>query len=148
MVTVFPHLLLLVSAAPNAAAPDFSDLGHRLRRESGVRYVADLEEIKRRGVLRVLTRNNSSSYFVFRGAERGFQFELAKAFAKKLGVRVQMVVPPSREDLIPALLAGEGDMIAAGMTVTEARQARVQFTRPVLTAPRVVATHVHTSTLR
>ena len=52
----------------------------------GQRYVADLEEIKRKGVLRVITRNSSTSYFLHRGAEAGFNYELAKLLADELGV--------------------------------------------------------------
>lgn len=92
----------------------------------------------------MITRNNSSAYFVARGAELGFQYELAKAFADELGVRVEFVVPPTRSALIDTLLTGGGDMIAAGMTITSTRAERVRFTSPVTSAPRVIATHPHT----
>lgn len=130
--------------AANPAAEDLSNLETAMTRHTRDRYVADLEEVKRRGVLRVLTRNNSSNYFLARATERGFQFELARAFARHLGVRLAMVVPPSRDALIAALLDGEGDLIAAGMSVTRARGEKVLFTPTVLTARRVVATHRHT----
>lgn len=135
-----PSLLLALAVASSTAGEDYSDLEVNLTRHTRERYVADLEEVKRRGVLRVLTRNNSEDYFIARGLERGFQFELASAFARSLGVRVAFVVPPSREALIQALLGGEGDIVAAGMTVTPARAEKVRFTRPVLEAPRVVVT--------
>src|SRR5690606_36105271 len=70
--------------------------GHRRER-----YLADLEEIRRRGVLRVITRNFSTSYFPHRGAEAGFSYELAKLFADELGVRLEMVVPRAPRDLVP-----------------------------------------------
>lgn len=117
------------------------DLAWRLTRHTRDRYVADLQEVKRRGVLRVLSRNNSSSYFVVRGTERGFEYELAQAFADELGVRLAFVVPDSRDQLIDHLVHGAGDLIAAGMTRTEARAEKVRFTRPVLRAKRVIATH-------
>ncbi len=111
-----------------------------LTRHTQARYVADLDAIKRAGVLRVLVRNNSAAYFVARGAQRGFQFELASAFAKSLGVRVAFVSPPSRDQLIGSLLSGEADLIAAGMTITPSRGEKVRFTRPVLKTHRVVVT--------
>ncbi|MBK6683539.1 MAG: transporter substrate-binding domain-containing protein [Deltaproteobacteria bacterium] len=130
------------SPAPNPPpGGNLADLEFSLTRHQRQRYTADLEEIKKRGVLRVLTRNNSSAYFVVKGEERGFQYELAKAFADELGVRLQMVVPSSRADLIPALLKGEGDLIAAGMTYTADRAQKVHYTRPVASVPRVLATH-------
>jgi membrane-bound lytic murein transglycosylase F len=133
--------LVLALLAANTAADDYSNLQVSLTRHTLERYVADLEEVKRRGVLRVLTRNNSEDYFIARGEERGFQLELARAFAEKLGVRVAFVVPPSRDGMIGALLAGEGDLIATGLTVSSPRAEKVRFTRQVLEAQRVVVTH-------
>ena len=139
-VLVVPPLLAALLAT-GTVAPDYSDLEVSLTRHTLERYVADLNEVNKRGVLRVLTRNNSEDYFIARGEERGFQLELARELAKKLGVRVAFVVPPSREDMIPALLAGEGDLIATGLTITPARAEKVLFTRTVLEAQRVVVTH-------
>jgi membrane-bound lytic murein transglycosylase F len=127
-------LLLTLSATPDS-------MEWELTRHTRERYAGDLAEIKKRGVLRVLTRNNSSAYFIAKGEQRGFQFELAQELAKELGVRVAIVVPPSRDNLIASLLDGEGDVIAAGMTVTPAREEKVLFTYPVLEAPRVLVTH-------
>ena len=127
------------------AGDDLKNLEPSLTRHTRYRYAADLEGIKRRGVLRVLTRNSSATYFIARGAQRGFQYELTLAFAKSLGVRVAVVVPPSRTALIEALLTGEGDLIAAGMSMTPARAERVRFTSPLMSAKRVVAIHEQSS---
>ena len=55
----------------------------------------------------------------------GFDFELAKLIAEDLDVRLAMVVPPSRDQLIPWLLEGRGDIIAASFTIHRgARRAR------------------------
>lgn len=110
-------------------------------RSSPIHHTGDLDEIRRRGVLRVLTRNNSSHYFVLRGEQWGFQYELAQRFAERLGVRLQMVVPTDRDSLTQALLEGEGDIIAAGMTITAGRGEAVLFSPPVTHARRVVVTH-------
>ncbi len=133
--------LLAALLATGTVAVDYSDLHVSLTRHTLERYVADLEQVKEKSVLRVLTRNNSEDYFIERGEERGFQLELARAFADELGVRVAFVVPPSRDDLIGGLLTGEGDLIATGMTVSPARAEKVRFTRSVLEAQRVVVTH-------
>jgi membrane-bound lytic murein transglycosylase F len=109
-----------------------------LMRHSLLRYAGDLDTIRAKKVLRVLTRNNSSSYFVANGQERGFQYELAKSFADSLGVRLTMIVPASRSELEEALLAGEGDLIAAGTTITSTRAARLHLSPPLRRARRVV----------
>lgn len=92
-------------------------------------FAGDLAGIKKRGAIRVLTRNNPISYFLYRGRQFGFEYELAKMIADELGVRLEVVVPPSHDQLIPWLLAGKGDFIAASMTVTARRAKRVAFTK-------------------
>ena len=89
---------------------------------------ADLAAIRKRGTLRVLTRNTSTTYFLHRGEELGFDYELVREFAKTLGVRLEMVIPPSREGLMTYLREGKGDLIAAGLAVTPERRQEFAFT--------------------
>lgn len=98
----------------------------------------DLAEIKASGELRILTRNNPQTYFLFRGRELGFEYELAEEFATRLGVKVRAVVPPEWTDLIPWLLEGKGDLIASAMTVTPGRAAEIAFTVPYQRIPEVL----------
>ena len=91
---------------------------------------ADLAAIRKRGTLRVLTRNTSTTYFLHRGEELGFEYELVREFAKTLGVRLEMVIPPSREGLMTYLREGKGDLIAAGLAVTPERRQEFAFTAP------------------
>lgn len=101
-----------------------------LVKNRGSIFLDDWDGIKKRKVFRILTRNNASSYFLWRGEILGFEYELAKAFAKKHGLRLEVVVAPSHQDLIPMLNEGKGDMIAAFMTATEERENRgVKFSR-------------------
>ena len=132
-------VLLLAGQPPPLPRP--AEYERVMTRHTRLRYRGDLDEIKRRGVLRVLTRNNSSSYFISKGRELGFQYEMARALADELRVRLAMVVPSSRAGLIPALLKGEGDVIAAGMSATPARAKLVTFTGPLFEGQRVLVTH-------
>ncbi|HEX6801753.1 MAG TPA: transporter substrate-binding domain-containing protein [Candidatus Binatia bacterium] len=93
-------------------------------------YFADLSEIKKRKVLRVLTRNTSTTFFIYKGEQLGFEYELAKEFAKSIGVLLEIVIPPSREALLDFLASGKGDLIAAGMTRTAEREKRFSFSLP------------------
>jgi membrane-bound lytic murein transglycosylase F len=116
------------------SAVDRYVLERALTQHTKERYRADLEEIRERGVLRVLTRNNAINYFLYRGEQFGFEHDLMMLLAEELQVRIQMVVVPSRDDLIPWLLEGRGDVIAASLTDTEARREKVRFSRPYLFA--------------
>jgi membrane-bound lytic murein transglycosylase F len=112
------------------AAMDAFLVEHALTGDGEESYFADLDEIKKRKVLRVLTRNTSTTYFIYKGEQLGFEYELAQEFAKSLGVRLELVVPPSRQALLDYLESGKGDLIAAGMTRTPARQEKFAFSSP------------------
>ena len=78
----------------------------------------------------MLTRNSSTTYFLHRGEELGFEYELVREFARTLGVRLELVIPPSREALATYLREGKGDLIAAGLAVTPERSQEFAFTTP------------------
>ncbi len=94
-------------------------------------YTGDLLAIKKLRVLRVLTRNSASTYFLWRGELIGFEYDLVREFAKRHDLHIKLVVPPSRDDLIPWLLEGRGDLVAAALTITaERKQKGVAFSQP------------------
>lgn len=103
------------------AVDRFLTRGGRAGLQAGL-HADDLPGIRERGVLRVLTRNNATTYYVWKGQLVGFEYELAREFAKRLGVRLEMVVPPSRGDLFAWLREGKGDVIAAGLTASPERE--------------------------
>ena len=100
--------------------------------------VVDLPDIKKRGTLRVLTRNNAVSFYLYKGNRDGFDYELAKGFAKSLGLTLEVIVAPSYDALLPMLKAGKGDFIAASLTATAERTKEVDFTRPYLFVKELV----------
>ena len=79
----------------------------------------DLSQIKDSGELVVLTLYSSTSYFIYRGQEMGFQYELSEQFAKSLGLKLRIEVAKSVDEMIQKLLAGEGDMIAYNLPITK-----------------------------
>ncbi len=109
-------------AAANAVLIERAMTGH-----THERFTGDLDGIKKRGALRVLTRNNPISYFLYRGRQYGFDYELARMLADDIGVRLEMVVPPEHGDLIPWLLDGRGDLIAASLSITPERAKTIAF---------------------
>ena len=78
----------------------------------------EIEKIKQSGKLKVLTRNNAHCYYTYRKNPFGFEYDLAKAFSKHLGVELNVVIP-TWDGLTAALYSGKGDLVAAGMTISE-----------------------------
>ena len=102
----------------------------------------DLEEIRASGVLRILTRNNSSSYLILRGEELGFEYELARDFADGIGVKLEVVLADSQSSMISMLNRGLGDLVAAPIVPNEDLSQAAAFSspyneiQPVLVVPR------------
>ncbi len=100
--------------------------------------VGDLDAVRKEGAIRILTRNNATSYYLYKGRRYGFDYDVAKLLGQELGLRVEVVVPPTRRDLVPYLLEGRGDIIMAGMATDADRADRVAFSQVVLETPWVV----------
>ena len=93
-------------------------------------FAGDFSAIKKRGRLRMITRNNPVNYFLWRGELMGFEYDLIKKFADLHQLELEVVVAPPEVDMIDWLNAGHGDLIASAMTVTEDRAKRtIAFTR-------------------
>ncbi|NDV20665.1 transporter substrate-binding domain-containing protein [Pseudodesulfovibrio sp. JC047] len=101
------------------------------------KWTGDLAEMIELGrPVRVLVSYNQTNFFVSQGVMRGLEVDLMNAYSRYLakqspGKKVRMVflaVPFSQ--LIPSLLDGRGDVVAAGMTMTRDRQKIVAFSSP------------------
>ncbi len=95
--------------------------------------------IERRAI-RVLVVTGGPQYFYYEGKPRGIIVELLVRFRQGLNEQlgrgldaVEIVpMPVSRDRLIPALLAGQADLIAADLTITELRSEQVDFSTPLV----------------
>ncbi|MDZ7808710.1 MAG: transporter substrate-binding domain-containing protein [Gracilimonas sp.] len=90
----------------------------------------DLAEIKQNGVLRMITSYSSNSYFLYKGIQVGFEYELLKEFTKENDLALEVVIIGPDESPYDLLNSGEGDIIAANYTITPERKQVVKFTRP------------------
>lgn len=117
------------------------------RRRNELR-TGDLNEIRDKRVLRLLTRNSAATYFLWRGKLMGFEYELAREFAKSQGLRLDVVVPQRGESLLGMLVEGRGDLVGAGLTPSELQERMgVYFSRPYNYASHVVVEPVADATL-
>ncbi len=105
-------------------------LARQFTRRRQHEFTDDLPGLIERGRLRMITRNNAMTYFIHRGLQVGFEYELMKKFASEHGLRLEIVIPDSHAELLAYLNQGKGDVVAAAMTITLERQARAAFTRP------------------
>jgi membrane-bound lytic murein transglycosylase MltF len=101
----------------------------------------DLDGMIERRVIRVLVVSGSPQFFYYRGKPRGMVAELLVMLQRELnaglGRRLDQVeivpMPVSRDRLLPALLSGYADLVAADLTITDARSGLVDFSTPFAT---------------
>jgi len=104
---------------------------------------ADWPEIEQSGRLRVLAvmvADEPEFFTVEKGVPPGFDHELLKGFAERNKLKLEVVPVIGWDQLIPALEAGEGDLIAGRFTETEARRQKIAFSVPVFPTRAVVLT--------
>ena len=98
----------------------------------------DLPEILQKGKLTVLTENSTTSYFMYKGKQMGFEYELLKLFAEDLGLELEIKVVHNLDSLIIMLNSGQGDIIACNYTVTRERNKLIHFSTPFMQSEQVL----------
>jgi membrane-bound lytic murein transglycosylase F len=88
----------------------------------------------------MITRNNALTYYLYRGQQMGFEFELMGKLADNLDLNLEVAVPPGHDELESWLLEGRGDVIASAWTITQDRSDRVAFTQAYQKVDQVVVT--------
>jgi membrane-bound lytic murein transglycosylase F len=114
---------------------------HRMAWRVHDTYTDDLDGILKRGVLRVITRRDPDNYFLCQGDRAGFEYDLIREFARRRGLRIEVVVADSEPQMVAWLKAGVGDVITARLDRDLVRneptlaQSRVfNYVAPVLVA--------------
>jgi len=130
-------ILLLAGFA--AAAPEASAQRTKRAPEASATYVDkirtltftdDFDAMVKRGYIRVLVVFSKTYYFIDKGQQRGLAYEAFTIFDQELRKRLKLkkrrlqivFIPVTRDKLIPDLIAGRGDIAAAGLTITPERQ--------------------------
>jgi polar amino acid transport system substrate-binding protein len=97
----------------------------------GVAQAADLDAVKKKGVIRIAVANEIPyGYMDMSGAAKGAGPEVAKHIADKLGIARIEWVPTSFSALIPGLQADRFDVVAAEMAILPQRCEKVLFSEP------------------
>jgi len=106
-------------------------------------FFGDLGEMRNRRMIRVLVANSKTNFFYDGATARGFEYELLREYEKFLNrsakgelERVTLIfIPLPFNRLLTALADGQGDIAAAGLTITPERKKLAAFTYPYI--PRV-----------
>jgi membrane-bound lytic murein transglycosylase F len=101
---------------------------------------SSLDRIREQGRIVMITQNSANTYYLYRGEAQGFEYELAREFAQFLDVDLE-VITPGWIEMFDKLDRGEGDFIAAGVTILPSRQIRVDFSSPYLQVRQQVIVH-------
>ena len=104
-------------------------------------FTGDFEEMKKRRVIRILMPYSKTFYFFEGAKQRGASYELVQQFEEFINdklksgtLKVQVIIlPTSREDLIPKIRDGKGDIGVGNLTITEQRLQHIDFSDPLAT---------------
>ena len=145
---LIPCLSALLLTFPVYAAPEKDEASDTLEvnTESIMQpWKGDLPGMLDRRVIRVLTTYSKTFFFISKGQQRGATHDIFAAYERSLNaqlakdkklkqrhLKVRIIfVPVTRDTLFTALNEGKGDIAAANLTITSARQKEVAFTDPL-----------------
>ncbi|WEM44333.1 lytic transglycosylase F (plasmid) [Photobacterium sp. DA100] len=116
--------------------PAFSN-AFQLTPQAYDRYTGDLPVMEKKRVIRVLVAADLGFYYLDRGQPKGLISEMLLLFEKFVTEKTQrkyriQIIPVHRDQLLPALNAGIGDLVTANLTITPERMRQVDFSRPIL----------------
>ncbi|EJM79094.1 lytic transglycosylase F [Pseudomonas sp. GM55] len=114
-------------------------------------WVGDFEGMRERRLIRILVPYSKTFFELDRGRQRGLTYELGKGleawlnktqpYAKKSMRWRVMFIPTARNELMPKLVQGVGDIAAGGLTITDGRLKTVDFSAPfAVNIPEVLVT--------
>ena len=103
-------------------------------------WKGDLDGMAKRRIIRALVVFSKTLYFLDGAEQRGISYEMLRAFEDSLNASMKtnhlkvhvIFIPVSRDELIPGLLEGRGDIAVANLTITEERSRLVDFSDPML----------------
>ena len=103
----------------------------------------DFTDITNSGVLRMVTRYGPDTYFLHRGLDAGFEFELLHAFARENNLMLEVEIVGPDDDPFLYLNSGRGDVIATGLSVSNHQMDGIAFTHPYLLTDRFLVYSPH-----
>ena len=108
------------------------------------KWTGDFDGMARDRVIRALVVYSRTFYFLDKAQQRGISYDLLKQFEKFANKKLKtkslkfhvMFIPVQRDELIPSLVNGYGDIAVANLTITPERLKQVDFSDPLLSDVR------------
>lgn len=92
----------------------------------------DYPEIKKEGILRMVTEYNQSGYYIAGDTIEGFQYELSQAIARLSGLEVQTHLVMSLAESFQELSDNKCDVVARNIPTTSEIKENYLFTDPIV----------------
>ena len=89
--------------------------------------VSDLQRVKEKGELTAVTLNTSTSYFIYKMEQMGYEYELVENFAESLGLELNIKIAENVTRLEEMLLNGEADIVAYPIQMDNAMKNKYLF---------------------
>jgi len=86
-----------------------------------------LKRVETLGVLRVATFNSPTTYYVGAAGPVGFEYDLTRAFAEELGLKIEILIAESETEVLDLVLAGRAHL-GAGLSMTPVTEGIANFT--------------------
>lgn len=100
-----------------------------------------LKQIRERGVLRVVTLNRPTCYYLGARGAKGLDYDLASRFAASLGLRLKIYAVANEADMRAALASDQADIAAAQITANAAWRQVGAAATPYAQIPQLVVYH-------
>ena len=91
-----------------------------------------LQQVLEEGSLRAISRNGPTTYYQGIEGYEGFEYHLMSGFAESLGVDLEIIDEVDLSAIFSMIDSGQGDLGAAGLTVTDNRKSFTAFSTPYL----------------
>jgi len=125
---------MAVQAAETKPAPESALLENKP-------LFGDFDKMAAKRQIRVLVVYSKTFYFLDQGRQRGISHDLLKEFEKFINKKLKaktlkvniVFIAVRRDELIPGLVKGLGDIAVANLTITPERLKQVDFANPLLT---------------
>lgn len=92
----------------------------------------DLDNIKKKGQLTLVTAYNPTGYFLYKDEKMGFEYDFIKSFAESIGVKLKVIVVNNSDEMYQKLLTGEADVMAYNIPVMNLPMKFATFTQPYI----------------